>query len=40
VERTNEAEAVDQSFQRDIDRFALLLDKVELRQRISRGNAE
>jgi polyhydroxyalkanoate synthesis regulator phasin len=35
-ERLREIEVVDQGFQRDIDRFALLLDKVELRNRYSR----
>ncbi len=39
-ERLNEAEAVGESFQRDIERFALLLDKVEMRKRISRSNAD
>jgi hypothetical protein len=34
-ERLKEIEVVEQGFQRDIDRFALLLDKVELRQKIS-----
>jgi hypothetical protein len=36
AERGKEVEVVAQGFQRDIDRFALLLDKVELRQRHSR----
>ena len=35
-ERDREAAVVDQGYQRDIDRFALLLDKVELRKRYSR----
>ncbi|MDJ0877100.1 MAG: hypothetical protein QNI86_00745 [Halieaceae bacterium] len=35
-ERTREVDVVNQGFQRDIDRFALLLDKVELRRRYSR----
>ena len=35
-ERLREIEVVGQGFQRDIDRFALLLDKVELRKRYSR----
>ena len=35
-ERLKEIEVVEQGFQRDIDRFALLLDKVEMRQRYSR----
>ncbi len=35
-ERMREIEVVEQGFQRDIDRFALLLDKVELRKRYSR----
>ena len=34
-ERLREIEVVEQGFQRDIDRFALLLDKVKLRQRYS-----
>lgn len=34
-ERLKEIEVVEQGFQRDIDRFALLLDKVKLRQRYS-----
>ena len=34
-ERLKEIEVVEQGFQRDIDRFALLLDKVELRQKFS-----
>lgn len=38
-ERLSEAEAVGESFQRDIERFVLSLDKVELRKRISRANA-
>lgn len=36
VERDREIDVVDQGFQRDIDRFALLLDRVELRRRYSR----
>jgi hypothetical protein len=36
VERESEVDVVDQGFQRDIDRFALLLDRVELRRRYSR----
>lgn len=36
VEREREVDVVDQGFQRDIDRFALLLDRVELRRRYSR----
>jgi hypothetical protein len=35
-ERVQETEVVEQGFQRDMDRFALLLDKVELRRRFSR----
>lgn len=35
-ERLQETEVVAQGFQRDIDRFVLLLDKVELRRRFSR----
>jgi hypothetical protein len=35
-ERIQETEVVEQGFQRDIERFALLLDKVELRKRFSR----
>lgn len=35
-ERMREIEVVEQGFQRDIDRFASLLDKVELRKRYSR----
>lgn len=35
-EREREVEVVDQGFQRDIDRFALLLDRVESRRRSSR----
>ena len=35
-EREGEVDVVDQGFQRDIDRFALLLDRVELRRRYSR----
>ena len=35
-ERMREIDVVEQGFQRDIDRFALLLDKVELRKRYSR----
>jgi len=35
-ERGREIDVVEQGFQRDIDRFALLLDKVELRKRYSR----
>ncbi len=35
-ERTNEMDVVRQGYQRDIDRFALLLDKVELRRQYSR----
>jgi hypothetical protein len=36
VEREREVEVVDQGFQRDVDRFTLLLDKVERRRRYSR----
>ncbi len=36
TERTREMEVVRQGYQRDIDRFALLLDKVELRRQYSR----
>jgi hypothetical protein len=36
VERGKEVEVVEQGFQRDLDRFTLLLDKVELRKRYSR----
>ena len=35
-ERGREIEVVEQGFQRDMDRFVLLLDKVELRKRYSR----
>jgi len=35
VERQKEVTVVEEGFQRDIDRFALLLEKVELRQRLS-----
>ena len=35
-ERTREMEVVRQGYQRDIDRFVLLLDKVELRRQYSR----
>ncbi len=35
-ERTREMDVVRQGYQRDIDRFALLLDKVELRRQYSR----
>ena len=34
-ERESEIEVVDQGFQRDIDRFALLLDRVQMRRRYS-----
>jgi hypothetical protein len=34
-EREEEIDVVDQGFQRDIDRFTLLLDRVELRRRYS-----
>ena len=38
-DRQREMEVVDQGFQRDIDRFALLLDKVELRQKLSQSQS-
>jgi hypothetical protein len=37
VERQREMEVVEQGFQRDIDRFALLLDTVQLRQKLSQS---
>ncbi|MEP5765815.1 MAG: hypothetical protein ABJ308_14565 [Halieaceae bacterium] len=37
-DRKREIEVVEQGFQRDIERFALLLDKVELRRRYSRSS--
>jgi hypothetical protein len=36
-ERETEVEVVDQGFQRDIDRFTVLLERVELRRRYSRS---
>ncbi len=37
-ERLNEVSVVEQGFERDMDRFELLLDKVELRKRYSRAD--
>jgi vacuolar-type H+-ATPase subunit I/STV1 len=37
-ERLNEVSAVDAAFERDMDRFALLLDKVQLRKHYSRAD--
>lgn len=39
-ERLKEIEVVEQGYQRDIDRFALLLDKVELRQKFSNRKSQ
>jgi hypothetical protein len=36
-ERESEIEVVEQGYQRDIERFAMLLDTVELRQKLSRS---